>query len=318
MATFGLALENFTPAPKDPSFEQILSYSIAAEAAGFDSLWVWDHLFLGSRRAFPFLESLTVLTAVAARTKLIRLGTGVLVLPIRDPLLLAKVSATIHDLSGGRLCLGLAAGWYEREFEASAVPYKGRGRRFEQHLDLLLRLWTEDDITGTTPDGRVFSHVRLLPRPRTRPTVLVGGYVDAVLRRAATVGDGWLTYFYTAPSFARSWKKIRSFAEQCNRDPDSLTNVAQVPLCIGRTHESATSKAFEFVSAYFDCPPWSDSTPDSAVRGTPEQCAAQIQTFIDAGVQQLVLVPYNYELEQVHRLASEVLPLLPARQAADS
>jgi alkanesulfonate monooxygenase len=152
----------------------------------------------------------------------------------------------------------------------------------------------------------------MLPRPEPRPQVLIGGYVDRVLKRAATLGDGWITYFYTADSFARSWAKIREFAEEAGRDPGQLRNAAQLPLCIGPSFERATRSANEYVAEYFDTPAWSESSADSAIRGTPEQCAEQIAAHIEAGVQHLIFCPYNYEPEQVHRLATEVLPLLGA------
>jgi alkanesulfonate monooxygenase len=313
---FGLALENFTPDRKAPDMEAILAYSVAAEELGFASVWAWDHLFLGARHPFPFLEALTTLSMVAARTRQIMLGTGVLVLPIREPAVLAKTAATLQLASGGRLMLGVAAGWYEREFDATAVPFRQRGQVFERNLDIMSRLWADDDVTGEW-DGRVLAHVRMLPLPRPRPQVLIGGYVDRVLRRVATQGDGWITYFYTAQSIAGAWSRIRRYADQAGRDPAQLNVVAQVPLCISSSYEEATRQARGYVGEYFDVPAWSEATPESAVRGTPQQCAEQIAALADAGVRHLVFCPYNYEIEQVHRLAAEVLPLLsPTRAGA--
>ena len=308
-AEFGLALENFTPERKVPDMDAISAYSITAEELGFTSVWAWDHLFLGARRPFPFLESLTTLAMVAARTNTIRLGTGVLVLPLREPAVLAKTTATIQLASRGRLMLGVAAGWYEREFDATAVPFKQRGQVFERNLDMLQRLWETDDLTGEW-DGRVLTHVRMLPLPRPRPQLLIGGYVDRVLRRVATRSDGWVTYFYTASSIAGALDRIRGYAEEAGRDPDQLNVVAQVPLCIGSSYEEASRLAWQYVDDYFDVPAWSEATAESAVRGTPEQCAEQIAAYLDAGVKELVFCPYNYEAEQVYRLATEVLPLL--------
>jgi alkanesulfonate monooxygenase len=311
---FGLALENFTPERKVPDMDAITAYSVTAEELGFASVWAWDHLFLGARRPFPFLEALTTLSMVAARTSRIMLGTGILVLPIREPAIVAKMAATLQLGSGGRLMLGVAAGWYEREFDATAVPFRQRGQIFERNLDMMFRLWADDDVTGEW-DGRVLSHVRMLPLPRPRPQVLIGGYVDRVLRRVAARADGWVTYFYTAESIASARSRICDYAEQAGRDPEQLNVVAQVPLCIGSSYEEATRQAGEYVGEYFDVPAWSEATPESAVRGTPEQCAEQIARFIDAGVRHLVFCPYNYETEQVHRLAAEVLPLLGGTRA---
>ena len=308
-AEFGLALENFTPERKVPDMDAISAYSITAEELGFTSVWAWDHLFLGARRPFPFLESLTTLAMVAARTNTIRLGTGVLVLPLREPAVLAKTTATIQLASRGRLMLGVAAGWYEREFDATAVPFRQRGQVFERNLDMLYRLWEQDDVTGEW-DGRTLTHVRMLPLPRPRPQLLIGGYVDRVLRRVATRSDGWVTYFYTPQSIAGAWSRIRDYAEEAGRDPDQLNVVAEVPLCIGSSYEEASRLSAQYVGEYFDVPAWSEATAESAVRGTPEQCAEQIAAYLDAGVKELVFCPYNYQIEQVQRLAAEVLPLV--------
>ena len=280
-----------------------------SERLGFDFVTFQDHPYKAD-----FLDTWTLLSWVAARTSRIMLGTGVLVLPIREPVIVAKTTATLQLASGGRLMLGVASGWYEREFDATAVPFRQRGQIFERNLDLMLRLWADDDVTGEW-DGRVLTHVRMLPLPRPRPQLLIGGYVDRVLRRVATRSDGWVTYFYTAGSIARAWSAIRGYAEEAGRDPAQLNVVAQVPLCIGSSYEEATRRADEYVSEYFDVPAWSEATPESAVRGTPEQCAEQIAAFIDAGVRHLVFCPYNYETEQVHRLATEVLPLLSGIRA---
>jgi len=308
---FGLAVENFTPASGQPSIERILAYADTAERLGFRSLWVWDHLFLGKRRPFPFLESLSTLAALATRTTTVTLGTGVLVLPLRNPVLLAKTAATVDLLSGGRLALGVAAGWYEREFQACGVPFKERGRLFERNLEIIDRLWREPEVDGSY-DELDLRGVVMLPQPasRPRPQVLIGGYVDRVLRRVATLSDGWLTYFYTPESFRTSWARIGEFAAEAGRDPATLTNVAQVPACVASSYEDADQRVRAFVAEYFDTPAWSSSTPDSAVRGTPEQCAEQIAAYLAAGVRQLVLVPCDYQIEQVERIATEVLPLL--------
>lgn len=307
--TFGLAIENFTSAAKNPDLAELVAYAVRGERLGFRSLWAWDHLFLGSRQPFPCFEALMTLTALTAHTRQMTLGTGVLVLPIRDPALLAKQAATLNEVSGGRLCLGVAAGWYEREFAATGTPYERRGRLFERNLEICYRLWGAEEVTGEWDDLR-FRRVRMLPRPEARPTVLIGGYVDRVLRRVATRGDGWLTYFYTAEAFARSWTKILGFAADAGRDPGQLANVAQLPICIDDSYEAADRKIGPFLAEYFDTPEWSDATPESAIRGTPEQCAQQLAAHIEAGAQHIALIPHRYEISQLERFAGEVAPLL--------
>jgi probable F420-dependent oxidoreductase len=271
---FGLAVENFSPSPKEPDVEAILAYGRRAEELGFGSLWVWDHMLLGTRRPFPFLESLSTLTALATATRSVRLGTGILVLPLRNPVVLAKTAATVDRISRGRLTLGMAAGWYEREFDACGVPFKRRGRIFEHNLEVMERLWTGEPVGGEQ-DGIAYRNALMLPRPvqQPRPKVLIGGYVDRVLRRVATRSDGWLTYFYTAESFAGAWAKVRAFAEEAGRDPDELDSVAQLPICVADSFEAADRRAREYIDTYFDLPEWSESSAESAIRGPPEKCA---------------------------------------------
>lgn len=308
-AKFGLAIENFTSARTNPDMAELVAYATRAEELGLESLWAWDHLFLGSRQPFPQLEALTTLAVLGAHTEKVTLGTGILVLPIRDPALLAKTAATIQSMTGNRLCLGLAAGWYEREFDATGTPFKGRGATFERNLEICKQLWTSEEVSGTW-DDLSYRRVRMLPELSERPGILIGGYVDRVLRRVATQGDGWLTYFYTPQAFEKSWAKVLRFAEEAGRDPQELRNVSQLPLCIGDSHEEASGRVGPWLASYFDTPEWSDATPDSAIVGTPEQCAEQLAAHIDAGVQEICLVPYQYEQEQVERFAAEVRPLL--------
>jgi probable F420-dependent oxidoreductase len=311
---FGVALENFTPSPDEPQISEILAFAMRAESLGFHSAWVWDHILLGSKRPFPFLESLSTLTALAMKTTRLRLGTGVCVLPLRNPVILAKVLATLDHISQGRLILGCAAGWYEKEFEACGVPFKERGRIFVRNLEIMKRFWTEDQVDGGA-DGYAFHHAVMLPKPvqRPRPPVLIGGYVDAVLRRIAQHGDGWLTYFYTPQSFRTAWTRIRHLAEERGRDPAELRNVSQLPIYVTPSRDDAERGIRDFIARYFDVAPWSESTPESAILGTPEQCADQLAAHIDAGVQHIVFVPFEYRLEQLEVIAREVIPRLKGR-----
>lgn len=314
---FGLALENFTPASRGPDMDRIVEYARVAEAHRYRSLWAWDHILLGSARPFPVLESLSTLAALTRETATVTLGTGVLVLPLRNPSVLAKVTTTLDVMSGGRLVLGVASGWYEREFAACGVPHKGRGAVFERNLEVLMRLWTEEEVSGSYGELN-FRRVRMLPRPasRPRPGLLIGGYVDRVLRRVARHGDGWLTYFYRPESFARAWRKIRGFAAEAGRDPGELTNVAQLPICVADSYEEADRRVKEFIGDSFDLPEWSESSAESAIRGRPDQCVEQLAEHLEAGVEHVVLAPYGYELDQVKTIATEVIPKLNPQEQA--
>ena len=111
-----------------PDARALVDYGVRVEALGYDFVWVWDHILLGVSPNFPVVDSLTVLTGIAARTTRIKLGTGVLVLPLRNPVVLAKQLASMDQLSGRPLVMGLAAGWYKREFDAVGVRFEGAAR----------------------------------------------------------------------------------------------------------------------------------------------------------------------------------------------
>jgi probable F420-dependent oxidoreductase len=309
--TFGIAMRNFTAAPQLPDARGLVEYGLRMEELGFDSLWVWDHILLGVEPSFPIIDSLTLLTAVAARTRTIKLGTGVLVVPLRNPVVLAKQLASMDQLSDGRLHLGLATGWYKREFDAVGVPFERRGRIMDQSLEILSRLWTEDMVEGQYGPYNLRNAV-MLPKPvqRPRPTLLIGGYVDRVLKRAAVASDGWLTYFYRPESFTRSWNKIRDFATAAGKNPDSLLNANQLPIMIGTSRAEVEGPMMEWLTTEWDYAAWSESTKDSAIMGTVDECVEQIRAHLAVGVQKIIFVPYRYEMAQIEIIAQQIIPRL--------
>jgi probable F420-dependent oxidoreductase len=311
MTEFGLAIRNFVGPGEVPDVEGIYRYAERAEALGFESLWAWDHVLLGVDPAFPILDSITTLGAVAARTRRIKLGTGVLVLPLRNPVMVAKALGSLDVISGGRLILGVAAGWYAREFDAVGVPFKARGRIFERNLDILLRLWTQERVTLKVDEFNLREAV-MVPRTaqRPRPPVLIGGYVDAVLRRVATTGDGWLTYFYTPESFTRSWQKIQAFAREAGRDPSRLTATNQLAIYVGHSREQTGAAMRHWLSTEWDVAAWSESTIEHAIHGSAAECVEQLRAHVAAGVHRIILIPFRYQPEQLERIAKEVLPAL--------
>src|SRR5712691_13405695 len=311
MTQFGLALRNFVGPGEVPDVHGLYAYAERAEALGFESLWAWDHVLLGVEPAFPILDSITVLGAIAARTQRIKLGTGVLVLPLRNPVTAAKALGSLDVISKGRLILGVAAGWYAREFDAVGVPFKQRGRLFERNLEILTRLWTEERVTLQADEFNLRDAVM---RPKTvqrpRPTILIGGYVDAVLKRAATKGDGWLTYFYTPESYTKSWEKILAFAREAGRDPATLTGTNQLAIYVGRSRAETEAPMRQWLQTEWDVAAWSESTIEHAIRGSVEECVDQLRAHIASGVNRIILIPYRYDPEQVERIARDVLPHL--------
>ena len=308
---WGVALKNFVGPRETPDIDAVYAYAERAEALGFESVWAWDHVILGVDPAFPILDAVGTLTAIAARTRRIRLGTGILVMPLRNPTVAAKALGTLDIISGGRLILGVAAGWYAREFDAVGVPFKQRGRLFERNLDILIRLWTEERVTLKVDEFNLRDAV-MRPRPaqRPRPPILIGGYVDAVLRRVATMGDGWLTYFYTADSYRRSWEKIVGFAREVGRDPATLTGTNQLAIYVGRSRAQTEAPLRQWLQTEWDVAAWSESTIEHAIRGSVDECVGQLRAHVTSGVHRIILIPYRYEPEQLDIIAKEILPRL--------
>jgi len=311
--TFGVATRNFTAYPEMPDARALVDYGVRVEALGYDSVWVWDHILLGVSPNFPVVDSLTILTGIAARTTRIKLGTGVLVLPLRNPVVLAKQLASMDQLSAGRLIMGLAAGWYKREFDAVGVRFDRRGRIMDESLEILNRLWTEEKVDGDYTYHKLSAAV-MYPKPVQSPRmpILIGGYVDKVLQRAAVAGDGWLTYFYTPADFTKSWNKIRSFAKDAGKDPDTLLNASQLPIRVGTSKQAVQDEMMDWLNKEWDFPSHSDCKRESAIMGSVDECVAQLREHLAVGVQKIIFVPYKYQPDQVEIIAREIIPRLRA------
>jgi alkanesulfonate monooxygenase len=298
--TFGIAVRNFTAYPEMPDARALVEYGVKMEELGYDSLWVWDHILLGVDPNFPIVDSL-------------KLSTGILVLPLRNPVLLAKQLSTMDQLSNGRLLMAMAVGWYKREFDAAGIPFEQRGRIMDDNLEILKRFWMEDKVDGEWTNHKVSAGV-MYPKPvqKPRPPLLIGGYVDKVLKRAAEKGDGWLTYFYKPESFAISWEKLRNFAAEAGKNPDELMNGAQLPIMVGKSRKDVEGPMMEWLNRDFDIAQGSLSTMDSAIMGTVDECVAQLKEHLAVGVQKIIFVPYKYQMDQCEIIAKEIIPKLKA------
>ncbi|MET0237235.1 MAG: TIGR03619 family F420-dependent LLM class oxidoreductase [Kibdelosporangium sp.] len=229
------------------------------ESAGFDSLWVSDHVVLPARieswypfapdgkatwpTDTPYIESLVTLAAAAAVTERVRLGTAALVLPQRNPVLLAKQVASVDAISGGRVALGIGAGWLREEFEALGMPFDTRGPRMVEWIHLLRECWTG------RPQGRKSEHYDLpadtlvLPAPARPIPLYVGGHSPTALRRAGRLGDGWLAQQalpdLDPAALAAEIGQVRAAAQQAGRDPDALDIVLRIVQAAGKASEVA-------------------------------------------------------------------------------
>ena len=229
------------------------------ERAGFASLWVSDHVVMPDRidsrypfaadgratwsTATPWLDAVVALGVVAEATERATIGTAVLVLPIRQPVVLAKQLATVDVVSGGRLTLGVGAGWLREEFDALGVPFESRGRRFEEWIALLRSCWTG------RPEARESEHYTLpagvlcLPTPAHAVPILVGGHAKPALRRAGAIGDGWLGQQtlgeLDTAGIEAARAAITDAATLAGRDPEELRIVLRIVQSAGRSDELA-------------------------------------------------------------------------------
>jgi probable F420-dependent oxidoreductase len=191
----------------------IRRFALQAEELGFEDIWVSEHIIV-PRDKFPrsplFYDPVLTLTWVAAVTKRIRLGTSVLVLPMRHPLPLAKELATLHNLSDGRLILGAGVGWLPEEFAALGVPFNERGRRLDEGLAMMRAVWTEDPVTfrsRTIP--AVIDGMTMTPMPISPIPLWLGGSSDAAIRRTIRIADGWHGSGHTPAEAAPIVQKLR-------------------------------------------------------------------------------------------------------------
>lgn len=227
----------------------------AAEAAGFESVWTVEHTVFpdGYESRYPYDQSgrmamqadtalpdpLIWLTWVAAHTERLRLATGILILPQRNPLVLAKELATLDDLSGGRLELGVGIGWLREEFDALGVPFEGRGRRTDEHIEAMRAVWAGDhaEYHGEFVD---FAGVSVNPKPvGDGVPIHIGGHTEAAARRAGRLGDG---FFPAEGSLSELLEVMRASADEAGRDPDRIEITSTHPGVWGDEPMAAVEK----------------------------------------------------------------------------
>jgi probable F420-dependent oxidoreductase len=294
------------PPHQDPG--RLLATARAAEQQGFDFLACGEHVFFNGASSNAFVT----LAAAAGVTERIRLLTALAILPLYPAPLAAKMAATLDRISGGRLDLGVGVGGeYPPEFAACGVPVSERGARTDEALELMTALFTGRRVTYR---GRFLAveNQRLDPPPlqRPRPPLWVGGRKDAALRRAGRFGDVWMPYMCTPDELARGLNRARAFATNHGRPAADLAGAAFLWASVSddpsRAQEMALSTLADVYSQDFT------ALADRYVpTGTPEQVAARLQDYVDAGAESIVFAPAcpRGELDRmVGAFADHVLP----------
>ena len=281
------------------------------EELGYDSVWTSEHIFFH----FPTFDALTILAAVAATTDRIRLGTAVLLLPLRPAALAAKEITSVDIISGGRLTLGIGVGGeYPKEFQAVGVPVNQRGPRTDEAIQLLRKLWTEDNVSF---DGRFtkLDGVTLQPKPAQPggPPLWIAGRSQAAIRRAGRLGDGYLPYLFSPERFRGSLAQVRQVAEEAGRDPAAIEGALYQFICLTDSYEEAKGIAAADLSRRYN-QPFEKIVDRYVVMGTADDCSRRLADFADAGVRHFLLVPITPAfadfMPHVERYASDIIPRL--------
>ena len=245
----GLALPQFdfsVPGEQPLRWRTVLHWAAKAESLGFDSVWVADHLFFsiekygGPPGEHGVYDPIVVLGALARATSRVRLGTLVLCAQLRPPMVLAKSLATLDVISGGRVTVGLGAGWYEREYVAAGIPFERPGVRVAQLAEvvqIVKRLLAGDEVTF---GGRHYqvngARVRPHARQRPHPPIWVGGKGDALLRVCAAHADGWNTVWsWTFVDYRERAAVLDVACERAGRDPAAVARSLGLFALVGET-----------------------------------------------------------------------------------
>ena len=263
---------------RDVRWPEYVTMARAAEEVGFDSIWLGDHLLYrddGRPERGPW-EVWTLLAALATVTERVQVGPLVACTAFHPPAVLAKMAATVDEVSGGRLVLGLGAGWNEPDFRAFGLPFDHLASRFEEAFEIIRRLLIGERVTYS---GR-FSSVEdavLLPTPRRRPPVMIGSSGPRVLRATLPHVESWNAWFdiygNTPQGFAEESERISAAAKEVGRDPAEIERSACVHVVLEESDETR--------QVGDDVPP---------VTGPPEEAAGRIREFGQAGADEVIVV----------------------------
>ena len=300
MGKIGLCFVNPSPQVKS---DHVTELAKKCEQIGLHSFWVIDRI------AYDNLEPLSVIATAGAVTQRIRIGTSVLLAALRHPVLLAKTISTLDFLSAGRVTLGIGFGSRENDFTSVEVPFKGRGRRAEEAIELMKRLWTEEKVTHQGRFYQVQSTV-FGPRPiqSPHPPIWMGGSAEVVLRRAARLANGYICGSSAIQEFPSLWERISRFAQEAGRDPQEIEKAGLTFMCLDDNKARAVEACNAYLTRYYGKVRM--DVEKHMLVGSPEMCAERINSFFQKGLDTLIIGQVTPGLEQLDLLGEKVLPLL--------
>jgi probable F420-dependent oxidoreductase len=300
----------------------ILNYAERVEEAGFDSIWVIDHpLVAPALYATSWFDPIDLLAAVSARTSTVRLGTAILVVPLWNPVLLAKRIATLDYLAGGRFILGVGPGWFEPEFQAVDVPKRERGSRTDESLQLMEHLWTEESVTFS---GRHFQveDVTIEPRLPRRPPVWVAG---GSLTRAAGTGDapritpsvlsrivhheGWIARSGGSDmeDVTRDWNEITDASAREGRDAPVFAHAQFVHIVDSTDRDAVLDEQLAAFRKVMGPTRAVEDLRASYLFGTIDEILDRIARLRDVGLEYLIVNPVLPDLQQLNLVQKHIL-----------
>jgi probable F420-dependent oxidoreductase len=258
------------------------------EGLGYDSLWCGDHLSFGN----PILEGIVGLAASAGYTRRITIGTGVLLLPLRHPGLVAKQMASLDYLTGGRVICGIGVGGESaKDFELVQVPMSERGSRTDEGIAVLRNLWSRSpaDHRGTHFS---FDGVALNPMPVRPggPPIWVGGRSKAALRRAGTLTDGWMAYMVSPDRFAGSMTAVRGHAAAVGRDPDAITPSMMIPTRMEADGDAARESLRRHLGERYHFDFSMHQIEKLCLAGDPDELRRRLAEYAAAGVEHVIFL----------------------------
>ena len=287
--------------------DQVAEQAKQIEDLGYDYATTGEHVFFH----VPCSNAFISLAVAAGATTRLKLMSSITLLPLYPAVLATKMAAALDVASGGRFHLGIGVGGeLPKEFEASGVPVNERGARTNEALDIMRKLFTEDDVHY---DGRfnTLSGVTLAPKPTQKPgpPVWISGRKDAAWKRTARYGDGWLPYMYTPEMLAESNEAIAGYrAEEGNSTP--VQNGLFIFFCCHEDNDTAVEYANERLSKQYN-QDFSKMIDKYAIAGDPDRCVERLREYTDAGARTVILSaasPMHYIDEAERFMADEVLP----------
>jgi probable F420-dependent oxidoreductase len=284
--------------------ESVLDRARKMESSGLDSIWVGDHIAFH----IPVIESLSLLSFCAAATERIELATGVLLLPLRNPTLTAKMTSTIDMLSKGRLILGVGVGGeFPPEFEAVAAPIAERGPRTNESIEIIRKLWGEG-ASAHEGEHYSFGKVKIEPKPVREggPPIIIGGRKAISMKRAGRLGDGYISHMCDVDTYASNLAQIAQHAKAVGRQDRPFQTAALLFTVLDDSYEAAHQRAAKMLGTIYNTD-FTEAAKRYCLLGKPEDCLEQMRKFAQAGCRHFVMSALSDPDEIIERASTEMI-----------